>query len=78
MLKKVRSVIIKKNEPTINKEKIEAVCIDNFAMKKRTSYSTVMVDLNDGRIIDIIESRDKNDVVAWLSQFPNLKYGPRD
>lgn len=37
-----------------------------------------MVDLSTGRVIDIIESRDKDEVVAWLSQFPNLKYVSRD
>ena len=37
-----------------------------------------MVDLSNGRVIDIIESRDKDEVVAWLSQFPNLKYISRD
>ncbi|WP_256241464.1 transposase [Bacillus sp. V3B] len=52
--------------------------MDDFTLKKRTSYGTVMVDLNDRRVIDIIESRDKDDVVAWLSQFPNLKYVSRD
>lgn len=37
-----------------------------------------MVDLNNGRVIDVIDSRDKDDVVAWLSQFPDLKYISRD
>ena len=62
----------------INKENIEAVCIDDFAMKKRKSYGTIMVDLADGRVIDLIESREKEDVVNWLSLFPNIKYVSRD
>ena len=62
----------------INKENINAVCIDDFALKKRSSYGTIMVNLSDGRVIDIIDSRDKADVVAWLSQYPNLKYISRD
>lgn len=37
-----------------------------------------MIDLNGGRVIDVIESRDKDDVIIWLSQFPNLKYVARD
>ena len=37
-----------------------------------------MVNLSNGRIIDVIESREKEDVVAWLSLFPNLEYISRD
>ncbi|MBE1556321.1 transposase [Filibacter limicola] len=47
-------------------------------MKKRRSYGTIMVDLADGRVIDLIESREKEDVVTWLSLFPNIKYVSRD
>ncbi|RFA31639.1 hypothetical protein CAI16_20295, partial [Virgibacillus dokdonensis] len=68
----------KKNEPIINKEKKIAVCIDDFALKKRKSYGTIMIDLDNGRVIDVIDSRDRDDVVAWLSQFTNLKYVSRD
>ena len=37
-----------------------------------------MVNLSNGRVIDVIESREKEDVVAWLSLFPNLKTISRD
>lgn len=37
-----------------------------------------MVNLSNGRVIDVIESREKEDVVAWLSLFPNLEYISRD
>lgn len=63
---------------SINKESIEAICIDDFAMKKRKSYGTLMIDLTDGRVIDLIESREKKDVVIWLSLFPNIKFVSRD
>lgn len=36
-----------------------------------------MIDLDNGRVIDVIDSRDRDDVVAWLSQFTNLKYVSR-
>lgn len=67
-----------KSMPIINKEEIEAICIDDFAMKKRMSYGTIMVNLADSRVIDPIESREKEDLVIWLSLFPNLKYVSRD
>lgn len=78
MVSSISAIYQKKNEPIINKEKIDAVCIDDFALKKRSRYGTMMVSLHDGRVIDVIDSRDKDDVVVWLSQYPNLKYFSRD
>lgn len=37
-----------------------------------------MVDLKTHRIIDMIESREFEDVVAWLQSFPNLQIFSRD
>ncbi|WP_438298172.1 hypothetical protein [Sporosarcina sp. FA15] len=47
----------------INKEDIEAICIADFAMKKRKSYATIMVNLADGRVINPVESREIEDAV---------------
>jgi len=69
--KRALSVIIKKSILVI-------ICIDDFAMKKRMSYGTIMVNLADGRIIDPVESREKEDVVIWLSLFANINYVSRD
>jgi len=38
------------------------VCIDDFALKKREKYGTVMVDIETHRIVDMINSRDIEDV----------------
>ncbi len=37
-----------------------------------------MIDIVTHKIIDMIESRDLNDVVVWLSSFPNLQIFSRD
>ena len=54
------------------------VCIDDFAIKKRESYGTIMVDIETHRVIDLIPSRECNDVVEWLKTYPNLKVVSRD
>jgi len=54
------------------------VCIDDFAIKKRESYGTIMVDIETHRVIDLIPSRECKDVVEWLKTFPNLKVVSRD
>lgn len=62
----------------IEKEKITKVCIDDFAIKKRKKYGTVMVDIESRRIIDLLESREINDVTEWLKTYTNLKVISRD
>lgn len=55
------------------------VCIDDFAIRKRESYGTIMVDIETHRrVIDLIPSRECNDVVEWLKTYPNLKVVSRD
>lgn len=57
----------------IDKNKVTKFCIDDFAIKKRQRYGTIMVDIETHKIIDLIPSRDLEDVLAWLKNFPNLK-----
>jgi transposase len=54
------------------------VCIDDFAIRKRESYGTIMVDIQTHRVIDLIPSRECNDVIEWLKTYPNLKVVSRD
>ncbi|WP_411682701.1 ISL3 family transposase [Clostridium thailandense] len=62
----------------MDKSKIEKICVDDFAIRKRFSYGTIMVDLETHRIIDIIPSRETSDVKKWLETYPNLKIVSRD
>ncbi|WP_257155359.1 transposase [Bacillus cereus] len=52
--------------------------MDDFAIKKRQRYGTIMVDIETHKIIDLIPSRDLDDVIAWLKTFPHLKIVSRD
>jgi len=54
------------------------VCIDNFAMKKRETYGTMMVDIDSHRVIDMIESREYKAVKEWLETYPNIIIVSRD
>ena len=62
----------------IDKNSVEYVCIDDFAIKKRHSYGTVMIDAVTSCIVDLIDSRDTNDVSEWLKEYPNIKLVIRD
>ena len=54
------------------------MCIDDFALKKRHRYGTVMIDIETHKIIDLLESRDEKDVTEWLKTYPNLEVISRD
>ena len=63
----------------VDKSSITKVCVDDFALRKRFSYGTVMIiDLERHRIIDLIPSRETADVTNWLATFPNIQVISRD
>ena len=66
-----------KKAPII-REAFSMVCIDDFAIRKRESYGTIMVDIETHRVIDLIPSREGKNVVEWLKTYPNLNVISRD
>ena len=62
----------------IDREQPKVVCIDDFAIKRRYTYGTVMVNAQTGQIVDMLESRESEDVSQWLASFPNIKIVSRD
>ena len=59
-------------------DEITTIGIDDFALKKRHKYGTVMVDHSNHQIISMIDSRDAGEVSNWLKLFKNIKYVTRD
>lgn len=55
-----------------------AVCIDDFALKKRQRYGTIMVDIQTPKLVDMIESREMAEVKAWLQTYPHIQVVSRD
>lgn len=70
--------LLKKMPDAMDKNNILRVCIDDFAFKKRYSYGTIMIDLDSHRIVDILDSREKEPVREWLKNYPNLEVVSRD
>ncbi|WP_139250027.1 transposase [Lutispora thermophila] len=62
----------------VDKKTVITVCIDDFAIKKRESYGTTMVDISNHKIIDMINSRDYENVSKWLKTYPNIQIISRD
>ena len=62
----------------VDKKSVEKICVDDFAFKKRYTYGTIMIDIDSHRIIDILDSRDKDKVTEWLKTYSNIKVVSRD
>jgi transposase len=54
------------------------VGIDDFALRKGHTYGTILVDLERGRVIDILDGRDGAAVEAWLRAHPGVEVVTRD
>ena len=69
---------VKKTETNIDKTGVTKVCIDDFALRRRFRYGTIMVNIDTDRVIDMLESRASADVAAWLATYPNIQLVSRD
>jgi transposase len=54
------------------------VGIDDWAWRKGQSYGTILIDLEQGRVIDILEGRDGSALNAWLKAHPGVEVITRD
>jgi transposase len=52
--------------------------IDDWAWRKGRRYGTIVVDLERGRVIDLLPDRDAETVKAWLSAHPGVELISRD
>ena len=55
-----------------------ALGIDDWAYKKRDRYGTVLVNLENRRIIDLLPDRESLTVEKWLQENPGVKIISRD
>ena len=51
----------------VDNSSVKNICVDDFALRKRFSYGKVMVDLDSHRIIDLIPTRNTEEVKNWLA-----------
>ena len=52
--------------------------IDDFALRKGQVYSTILIDLERGRVIDLLDGRDGAALEVWLKNHPGVEVITRD
>lgn len=52
--------------------------IDDWAYRRRTSYGTLIVDLEQHRPVDLLSDRSAETVAVWLKQHPEIQIVTRD
>jgi len=52
--------------------------IDDWAWRKGQSYGTILVDLERGTVLDVLEARSASSAAAWLDQHPSVQIVSRD
>ena len=58
--------------------KIKSVGIDDFALKKRYRYGTVLINQDGGYVLDLITTRKSKDVQELLKKYPYIEKITRD
>src|SRR5262249_34883030 len=54
------------------------VGVDDWAIRKGQRYGTILIDLERGRVIDILPGRDGAALKEWLKQHPGVEVITRD
>jgi transposase len=56
----------------------EVLGIDDFALRKGQTYGTILVDLEQRQVVDLLPDREKTTVAAWLKAHPGVNMISRD
>lgn len=57
---------------------VRVVGVDDWAMRKGSRYGTILVDLEEHRPIDLLGSREAEEVAAWFQAHPEIEIISRD
>jgi transposase len=57
---------------------LQAVGVDEWAWRRGHRYGTILVNLADHRVVDLLPDRSATSVAAWLAQYPTITVVCRD
>jgi transposase len=60
-----------KGAPLPEVGKVRVLGVDDFAFKKGSTYGTILVNLEDHKVVDLLPERSQESLVAWLGSHPD-------
>jgi transposase len=64
--------------PTPNAAAPQVLGVDEWAWRRGHRYGTILVNLEDHRVLDLLPERSAESVAAWLAQYPPITVVCRD
>lgn len=65
-------------QPLPNIDTLKIVGVDDWAFRKGVNYGTILVDMEKSKPIDMLPTRDSEDLKAWLRNHPGIEIITRD
>jgi transposase len=59
-----------KGAPLPEVGKVSVLGVDDFAFKKGSTYGTILVNLEDHKVVDLLPERSQESLVAWFGSHP--------
>jgi transposase len=59
-----------KNAPLPDPGRVRVLGVDDFAFKKGSTYGTILVNLEDHKVVDLLPERSQESLVAWFGSHP--------
>ncbi len=65
-------------QPLPDMNTLKVVGVDDWAFRKGVNYGTILVDMETSKPIDMLPTRDSEDLKAWLKKHPGIEIITRD
>src|SRR5215218_5814914 len=75
-----RDVLLRraKSAPLPSTGETRVLGVDDFAFRRGHAYGTILVDLEQRRVVDLLPERSQESLVAWLRRHPEIEFAARD